>query len=237
MLVFVTGASSDIGLAVCRCFINEGWDILAHYRIMRPELEALAYEYPDRIELLEIDFSDVNNLESNLIKAKHKYLPCDTMINCAATLKPLRFSDITSQHILEHISINTLPGIILMREVVPEMTRRGWGRIVNLGSIGVKFGGGKNSFAYSLSKHALEFIPSDFKDWASKNVLVNVLRVGVVDTRLHSSNPLKNMSDRIRLIPMQRMASPEEVAKTIWFLGSGCNSYITGQVISISGGE
>jgi NAD(P)-dependent dehydrogenase (short-subunit alcohol dehydrogenase family) len=121
--------------------------------------------------------------------------------------------------------------------MVPEMAKKGWGRIVNLGSIGVKFGGGKNSFSYSLSKHALEFIPSDFKDWASKNVLVNVLRVGVVDTRLHSSDPLKNMSDRVRLIPMQRMASPEEVAKAIWFLGSDSNSYITGQVISFSGGE
>lgn len=237
MRVFITGASSDIGLAVCRCFLAEGWDVLAHYRNMRPELEALAALNSGKIELLRIDFSDTQNLESILSNCRGKYLLCDTMINCAAALEPLRFSDITTRNILEHFSVNTLPGLLLMRDMAPAMARRGWGRIVHLGSIGVKFGGGRDSFAYSLSKHALEFMPSDVKIWASKGVLVNALRVGVTDTRLHQANPSKNMGDRIELIPMQRMASAEEVAKSVWFFGSEINSYITGQVISISGGE
>jgi NAD(P)-dependent dehydrogenase (short-subunit alcohol dehydrogenase family) len=237
MRAFVVGASSDIGLAVCMKYIENGWSVLAHYRTMRPELKALAYQYPDRLDLIKIDFSDINNLEANLLKYKSKYDTCDSMINCAATLKQGQFLDINTQHILEHITTNTLPGFLLLKLLVPEMTKKGWGRIVTLGSIGVKFGGGKNSFAYSLSKHALEFIPSDFKDWASNNILINVLRLGVVDTRIHSLDPLKNMDDRIRIIPMQRAATPEEVAKAIWFLGSECNSYITGQVIPFSGGE
>jgi 3-oxoacyl-[acyl-carrier protein] reductase len=237
MKVFIIGASSDIGLAVCRHYLAEGWDVLAHYRSMRPELEQLAEQNPGTVELLRMDFADTANLESTLAKHQDKYLACDSMINCVATLNPLRFSDITSSNILEHFSVNTLPGLLLMRDMVPEMAKREWGRIVHLGSIGVKFGGGRESFSYSLSKHALEFLPSDYKNWASQGVLVNVLRVGVTNTRLHSSDPLKNMADRVRLIPIQRMASVDEVAKAVWFFGSDINSYITGQVISISGGE
>ncbi|MDP1773825.1 MAG: SDR family oxidoreductase [Methylobacter sp.] len=237
MRVFVIGASSDIGLAVCRYYLSEGWDVLAHYRTMRPELAELAEQNSGAIELLRIDFADTANLERILAKFKDQYLACDSMINCVATLNPLKFSDITANNILEHFSVNTLPGLLLMRDMVPAMAKRGWGRIVHLGSIGVKFGGGKESFGYSLSKHALEFLPSDYKDWASKGVLVNVLRVGVTNTRLHGSDPSKNMINRIRLIPMQRMASADEVAKAVGFFGSDINSYITGQVISVSGGE
>ena len=237
MKVFITGASSDIGLAVCRHYLSEGWAVLAHYRTVRSELMLIADQNPDMVELLQMDFSDTVSLESILGNFRDKYLACDTFVNCAAILSPLRFSDITAQNILEHFAINVLPGLLLMRDMAMEMAQRGWGRVVHLGSIGVKFGGGRESFSYSLSKHALEFIPSDFKDWASKGVLVNVLRVGVTDTRIHSSDPSKNMDDRIQKIPMQRMATVDEVAKAVWYFGSQNNSYITGQVISISGGE
>ncbi len=237
MKVFITGASSDIGMAVCRQYLSEGCEILAHFRTLRSELELMAEQNPASVELLQMDFSDSANLESILTASRDKYLACDVLVNCAAILKPLRFAAVTVGNILEHFSVNVLPGLLLMRDMAPAMVNRGWGRIVHLGSIGVKFGGGTESFSYSLSKHALEFIPSEFKDWASMGVLVNVLRVGVTDTRLHISDQSKNISDRINLIPMRRMASVDEVAKTVSFFGSQSNSYITGQVIAISGGE
>lgn len=237
MKVFITGASSDIGLAISRQYLSEGWEILAHYRTMRPELELMAEQNSDTVELIKMDFLDSANLESLVCAYRDKFLACDVLVNCAAILNPLRFSEVTVSNIIEHFSVNVLPGLLLMRDMAPAMASRGWGRIVHLGSIGVKFGGGKESFSYSLSKHALEFIPSEFRDWASKGVLVNVLRVGVTDTRLHTLDPAKNITDRIKMIPLKRMASVDEVARSVLFFGSQSNSYITGQVIAISGGE
>ena len=117
------------------------------------------------------------------------------------------------------------------------MLERGWGRIVNLSSIGVKFGGGSKTFCYSLSKHALEFFPHDHKTWAARNILINTLRVGVTDTRIHKVDPEKDMNQRISMIPMARMATPDEIANVVCWLGSDQNSYMTGQVITASGGE
>jgi 3-oxoacyl-[acyl-carrier protein] reductase len=237
MKVLITGASSDIGLAICEYYIEQGWKVLAHHRSARAELTNLTVKYPKDIELVKIDFNDSNKLESKLTIIKEKYASCDCLINCAATYSSGDFLNIESEDILKHFTINTLPAFILMKNIIPFMLKKNWGRIVNISSIGVKYGGGENSFAYSLSKYALEFFPADYKRWASKNVLINTLRVGVVNTKFHNLNPKKDMKSRVNLIPIKRMASVNEVAKMIWFLGSDLNTYITGQVISFSGGE
>ena len=117
------------------------------------------------------------------------------------------------------------------------MNKNGWGRIVNLGSIGTKFGGGEKNFPYSLGKFALEFFPSNNKKWIKNNVLINTVRVGVTKTKLHNKLKTKNLFKRVNLIPIQRMASPQEIAKVIVFLGSNENTFISNEVISISGGE
>ncbi len=237
MKVFVVGASSDIGLVVCSVFLSNGWDVLAHYRTPRAELIELADANPVKVKLLQIDFDDPSNIEKNLAEHRELYCGCNTMINCAAFFTPQKFSEITADSVVRTFSANVIPGLLLMRDMVPVMIDRQWGRIVHMSSIGVKFGGGSESFSYSLSKHALEFLPADHRIWASSNILLNILRVGVTDTRIHQLNPAKNMAKRIELIPMKRMARTSEIAKAAWFLGSEENSYITGQVVAISGGE
>jgi 3-oxoacyl-[acyl-carrier protein] reductase len=124
-----------------------------------------------------------------------------------------------------------------MQTIAPVMVTRGWGRIVHLSSIGVKFRGGSSTFCYSLSKHAMEFLPSCTKDWAAHDVFVNIIRVGITDTRLHSSEPNKDMTKRVSLIPTKRMAQPEEIAKSIFWCGSEENTFMSRQVIEIAGGE
>ena len=82
--------------------------------------------------------------------------------------------------------VNLYPGIYLTSRVGEEMVKKKWGRIVNLGSIGVKFGGGMSNLPYSLSKFGLEFFPNNTKKWIKDNVFINTLRVGATDTKLHN---------------------------------------------------
>ena len=104
--------------------------------------------------------------------------------------------------------------------------------------MGVKYGGGEYSFNYNLSKHCLEFIPGKFKNWAEKNILINNLRIGHAKTKIHDrmKKILKGKS-RIKLIPMKRMITVKEVCEYIYFYSTNLNSYVTGETISISGGE
>jgi NAD(P)-dependent dehydrogenase (short-subunit alcohol dehydrogenase family) len=237
MKVLVLGASSDIGIAVCKTYLSKGWDILAHYRNLREELRIIACESPTRIELLKIDFNDLKAIEENLKLHRERILGCDALVNCAASYTPEKFANITAESISTTFSINLIPGLLFMRDMVPSMISRKWGRVLHLSSIGVKFGGGSESFSYALSKHAIEFLPADYREWAAANILVNVLRVGVTDTRIHLNNLSKNIAERVRKIPIQRMATSQEIALAIWFYCSEDNTYITGQIVSISGGE
>ena len=102
----------------------------------------------------------------------------------------------------------------------------------------MKFGGGKNSFNYSLSKHCLEFIPGVHKDWAKKNVLINNLRIGVTDTKIHKRmNKKKLLKKRIKQIPIGRLAEKSEISYLILNLINEKNSFMTNQTLTISGGE
>jgi NAD(P)-dependent dehydrogenase (short-subunit alcohol dehydrogenase family) len=80
-------------------------------------------------------------------------------------------------------------------------------------------------------------MPSDHKKWARHNVFYNTIRVGVTDTKIHKIDKSKNMDKRISLIPIGRMAKTEEISKFVYWLGSNENTYITGQIISVAGGE
>lgn len=233
----IVGASSDIGLAVSRRLLADGWRIIAHHRRPRPELAGLSADHPERVTALEADFGDIDRLEALLDAHRPTLSRVDALINLAAELRPVRFADVTAADLMRALSVNLLPGILLTRDVVPGMMARGWGRIVHASSIGVAHGGGERSFPYALSKHALEFHPSDHRRWAAAGVLVNTVRIGVTDTRIHRDDPEKDMTARIARIPAGRPASPDEIAEAISWLAGPLNTFTTGQVIAVAGGE
>lgn len=231
---FITGASSDIGIALCRCYLDAGWRVIAHHRTPRPDLDALA---GPTLELWRADFADTATLERSIAENPGFFTRADALANLAADPMPTSFEKATAADILRAVSVNFLPGLLLMQAMGPAMSGRGFGRIVHASSIGVKFGGGKDSFAYSLSKHAQEFIPAAARSWAANNVLVNVIRIGVTDTRFHARFSGKDMAARARMIPAGRMATPDEIAQTLFWFGSDRNGFATDQVVSVAGGE
>ena len=117
------------------------------------------------------------------------------------------------------------------------MNKKKFGRILLSSSTGVKFGGGKTTGLYSLTKYMNEFFFSNYKDYYKKNILINALRIGVTNTKIHKNVKGKNMKKRVDLIPIRRMATIYEVAEYIYFLCSDKNTLITNQVVNISGGE
>ena len=116
------------------------------------------------------------------------------------------------------------------------MEKKKYGRIINTSSIGVKFGGGGNTFSYSLSKHINEFIPNEIRKLCSKNILYNTLRIGVTNTKFHNKIKNKSISKRTKLIPIKKMASAEDIANYIVFLIRN-NNFIANEIINITGGE
>ena len=138
--------------------------------------------------------------------------------------------------LIKSLNANFIIPSFIYKKSIFFMKKNKFGRIINCSSIGTKFGGGKNSYTYSLSKYSSEFIPSEIRKLAKDNVLYNNLRLGVVNTKLHKKLSGKKISQRVKLIPIKRTALKEEVVKLInYFINQ--NTYIASQNISISGGE
>jgi 3-oxoacyl-[acyl-carrier protein] reductase len=133
--------------------------------------------------------------------------------------------------------INTFSVILITDKVFNNMKLNKFGRIINISSIGAKYGSSVESVAYGCSKLAIEGITKTYaKEGAEYNVLVNTIRPGIIDTNFHNKNK-KDMGKRISMIPMKRMGTSEEVASIIYYLGSEQNTFITNETISIAGGE
>ncbi len=234
--VLITGASSDIGMAVCRQYLAHGYRVLGLYNNGQPDFSRMVEERPE-LTAHSLNFESAENTENFIREKQDLILASEVMVHAAALVEPIPLLEMTAENLLRAYTVNVIPSLLFIKTLVPAMIDRGWGRIVNLGSIGVKYGGGNKTFCYSLSKHALEFFPKDHKVWAASNVLINTLRVGVTDTRMHKVDPDKDMNERVIMIPMGRMATPEEIADVVYWLGSKQNKVMTGQVVTAAGGE
>ena len=234
--VLILGGSSDIGIEVIKIFLKLNWNVSAHYFRNKTKLNLLKKKSKN-LNLIKLDFSKANPRVEILIKKnfKDKY---DSIVNLIGYIDNIGYENTNLKSITKSLTANMIIPVLIEKNCVKKMISQKWGRILNCSSIGIKFGGGKNSFNYSLSKHCLEFIPNSYKFWAENNVFINNLRIGVTDTKIHKRMK-KNLQlkERLKLIPAKRMATPSEMAIYIVNLSTEKNSYMTGQTLTVSGGE
>ena len=235
--ILILGGSSDIGIEVVKNFLKLKWEVSAHYYKNKKKLEILK-KTSKNLNIIKSNFTNYKNLNIEKLMIKKFSGRYDSIINLVGYIDNKGFEKTNLNSILKSLTINAIIPILIEKILVKRMLSQKWGRILNCSSIGVKFGGGKNSYNYSLSKHCLEFIPSSYKSWAKKNVFINNLRIGLTNTKIHKRmKGHLNMQKRLKLIPINRMAEPEEISVYITNLTTNNNSYMTGQTLTVSGWE
>lgn len=230
----ILGASSDIGLGMTQKYLDAGFRVTGHFYRNPEALRSLSLSHPG-LDLIELDLSDLSSVQS--AAQDPVFTDCDALVCLAAFATPMRLDSIDIDLLQQTMNVGALANYLLLSRLGPAMAKRGWGRIVIGSSIGVKFGGGVDSFAYALANHSCEFIPRLARDWAASNVLTNVVRIGVTDTKMHSAFSSRSLPARESLIPINRSADVSEIVDYLFWLGSEQNTYVTGQVNAISGGE
>ena len=229
--IFILGASSDIGIATVKKFLKEKWIVLAHYNKNKNAL--LKIKDPN-VKLINFDLRDVDNL-NKFIKTK-KFDNIDSFISLTGLIEPLSFFQINHKSFLNQINVNYFSNLIILQRILPGMIKKKFGRVLLSSSVGVKFGGGSNSLIYSLTKFMNEFFFSTYKNFYSSNILINAIRIGVTNTKIHK-NKGNNLKKRINLIPIKRMAKVSEVVNYLYFYASEQNALSTESIIEITGGE
>ena len=175
-----------------------------------------------------------SNYEKILKKFNNNY---DIVINLVGYISGKSFEKFTIKSLEKSLRVNSIIPLLIIRRSIKKMIKKKWGRIVNSSSVGVKFGGGNQTFEYSLSKHLNEFIPSYLRKNADKNIFYNVIKIGLTNTKIHKKVPNKNLIKRTKLVPVKKMATPLDIANYIYYISSEENQFITNEQINITGGE
>lgn len=241
--ILVTGASGGIGRAIAEAIAENGSIVALHYNSdgeAAHKLADIVSENGATPVLVQADLCEEHGRKKLLDELNENMAGCNILVNNAGGLCEYNEGGVYSEkEAAGIIGLNFLAPYFICQNFFPAMCQNGYGRIVNISSVGVKFGGGKDTLLYSASKAALELLTKHLSRLgAEHNVLVNTIRAGVIDTPFHSRNtPGKDMAGRTELIPLKRMGDADDIADMVSYLVSDRGDFITGETITVAGGE
>lgn len=232
--VLITGASRGIGAAAAREFSKKGWHVIINYNNSEKKAENLAKEIGASV--FKADVSDLVSVEKMHSELNRAGVHIDCIVNNAGISQEALFTDITESDWDRMFAVNTKGAFLVTRTFLPDMLSRQKGSIVNVSSIWGETGAAMEVH-YSASKAALIGMTKALaKELAPSGIRVNCVCPGYVDTDMNSQYTAEEIYNITNDIPLGRISSPDEIAKTIEFLASDSAAYITGQVIGVNGG-
>ncbi|MBQ8028102.1 MAG: SDR family oxidoreductase [Clostridia bacterium] len=235
----ITGASGEIGQALCHSFAEAGYDIVAHFFKNEEKAKKLCSlleeKYHIKAKAIKADFSSEEEIRLLAEEAK-SFLSVDVLINNAGIAHQNLFQLVENSKAKEIFSVNSLSAMLLTKELLGEMIKRKSGRIINISSMwGVC--GASCEVHYSASKAALSgFTKALAKEVGPSNITVNCIAPGLIDTKMNSNLSEEDLSAIVEETPMGRIGKPEDVSSLALFLAGEGASFITGQIITVDGG-
>ena len=236
-VVFVTGASRGIGAAIAKEFVKKGYVVIGTSTSetgadnIRRTLEKYGIIYG-----IKLDVTKVNDIKSIFSWMKNNTGLADIIINNAGITKDNLMVRLTEDDWFKVINTNLSSIFSISKMGVRHMMKQRWGRIISIGSI-VGTSGNLGQTNYCASKAGLiGFSKSLAQELASRNITVNVIAPGFIQTDMTSKLTESQRKAILSNIPAQTLGIPEDIAKTAMFLASDSARYITGQTIHVNGG-
>ena len=233
-VALVTGGGTGIGAACCRALASEGLRVAVHYRSREEKARKLAAELPDAFTV-RADLDDAEQIEALVAELEEKAGRVDVLVNNAgfnvnAPMLSMKLEDFDA---VTQVARGAwyLTKLVLRRF----MFRAKSGRIINVSSA-VSHTRNAGQISCTVTKAGLDaFTKSLCRELAGRDILVNSVAPGFIDTDMTAEQPDEVRSAILARIPQQRMGTPDEVAHVVAFLATR-GSYVNGTVIHVNGG-
>ncbi|NLV79009.1 MAG: SDR family oxidoreductase [Rhodococcus sp.] len=235
-IALVTGAGSGIGKAVALAFAGRGDRVVAA-DLDLAAAESTAKEFPDLITALPVDIADRHRVDELRDETHARVGVPDIVVNAAGWDRTDQFLNATTEFAQKVVAINYLGPVNICSAFLPGIIEAGnGGRVVNLASDAGRVGSSGESIYAGAKGGVIALTKSLAREMARHGITVNCVCPGPTDTPLFQAQEEKLKSALIKAIPFRRLARPDEVAAPVLFFASENASFITGQVVSVSGG-
>ena len=238
-IAIITGASRGIGKEIALLFAGEGAQLVLTART-QGLLEAVSAEIEEaggsEPFLFTLDVKDAAKVDELADKTLDKYKRVDILVNNAGVTRDGLFVRMSEAEWDEVVNTNLKGTFLCMRAVSKVMMRQRSGRIINMASvIGLTGNAGQANYAASKAG-VIALTRSVAKELGSRNVLVNAIAPGFIDTEMTQTLSDEVKKNILKSIPVGFFGKPIDVAKTALYLASDESNFITGQVITVDGG-
>jgi 2-hydroxycyclohexanecarboxyl-CoA dehydrogenase len=237
-IAFVTGAGSGIGRAIALRLASEGAKVAVTDLVERAA-QSTAAEIGQTATAITVDVTSPDSVRSGVAETQRLLGPIDVLVNVAGWDKVESFLKSQEETWEKVLAINLKGVLNCVKAVLPGMIERGHGRIVSISSDAGRVGSSGEAVYSAAKAGIIGFSKTIAREVARHQISVNVVCPGPTDTPLlkmvQEVNP--KLQDALkRAIPFGRLAQPDDIAPAAVFLASDDARYITGQVLSVSGG-
>lgn len=235
----ITGSSRGIGRTTAEEFAKKGVNVVI-VDINSENAEKTAEEIKSLygVETLGVkaDVSNSVDVKRLFDESVKKFSKIEILVNNAGITKDNLLIRMKDEEWDAVLNINLKGAFLCCREAVKIMSKNKYGRIINIASV-VAFIGNPGQVNYSASKAGLVALTKTLaKEYASRGITVNAVAPGFIQTAMTEQLPEKVKEEMLRMIPLQRFGTTQDVANAIIFLALPESGYITGQVIHVNGG-
>ncbi|MEW7991335.1 MAG: acetoacetyl-CoA reductase [Candidatus Thiodiazotropha sp.] len=234
-VALVTGGTRGIGEAICVALKDAGYTVAANYG--GNEEAAKAFSERTGIPAYKFDVSDFAAVEASIAQIEQDLGPVEVLINNAGITRDGTMHKMNFEKWDKVIQTNLASCFNTCHAVISGMRERGFGRIVNIGSVNGQ-AGQYGQVNYAAAKSGIHgFTKALALEGATKGITVNAVAPGYVATDMVRAVPEDILAKIIKTIPVGRLGEPEDIARSVLFLIADEASFITGSTLSVNGGQ
>lgn len=233
--VLITGGTKGIGKAMALAFMDAGYFAIITSR--NPPAEGSFAGYEGKFKHYSLNVGDFDSVQETVGKIIADNGPIAVLINNAGITKDKTFKGMTKEMWDAVIGTNLNGVFNVTKAVMPSMIEQKFGRVINISSVvGLKGNFGQTNYC-STKAGVIGFTKALAYESIRNNITVNAIAPGFIATEMTEAMPEEVLANIIKTIPAGRMGKPEEIAHAALFLADEKSGYITGETLSVNGGQ